>query len=136
MDQLCCKKISIIVPVYNSEKTIEKCIKSLLDLNYPKDEMEIIFIDNGSIDNTLRIFSKYSKNGIKILHQKRRGISLASVMAPHIAAPLLIPQNIPSFSAKSRTVSKAASSPHIIFLSSNFDLYILGTMDSFIFFNP
>jgi len=51
--------ISIIIPVYNAEKTIEKLIKSLINLNYPKNLYEIIFIDNNSTDNSEKIIRKY-----------------------------------------------------------------------------
>jgi glycosyltransferase involved in cell wall biosynthesis len=48
-------KISIIIPTYRSEKTIEKCLQSLLKQNYPKQNYEIIVVDNFSKDNSERI---------------------------------------------------------------------------------
>lgn len=75
-DQSLQKKVSIIVPVYNSERTIEKCIRSLLDLDYPKGKMEIIFVDS-SADSTSKILSKYNSVNMKVLHQRRQGISSA-----------------------------------------------------------
>ena len=47
------KKISIIVPIYNTEKYLEKCIKSILNQNY--ENIEIILINDGSTDNSLNI---------------------------------------------------------------------------------
>src|SRR3989344_507453 len=58
-------KISIIVPFLNEEKYIEQCIKSLIDQNFPKNDYEIIFIDNGSHDNSVRIVKKYPQ--VKLL---------------------------------------------------------------------
>ena len=46
-------KISIIVPVYNSEKYIEKCLKSLLNQTYKN--IEILIVDNNSTDSTANI---------------------------------------------------------------------------------
>ena len=49
--------ISIIVPAYNTEKTIRKCIDSLLRIDYPN--YEILIIEDGSIDKTREILSEY-----------------------------------------------------------------------------
>jgi glycosyltransferase involved in cell wall biosynthesis len=51
--------VSIVVPVFNGEETIEKCLKSLLDLNYPKNKLEIIVVDNNSQDKTPKIVRKF-----------------------------------------------------------------------------
>ncbi len=66
--------ISIIVPVHNSSKYLEKCINSLINQTYKN--IEIICIENGSTDNGLEILNKY-KDKIKILIQKNPGLSLA-----------------------------------------------------------
>ena len=52
-------KITIITPVKNSAKTLEKSIKSLLQQNYPN--LEYIIMDGGSIDSTLDVIKKYEK---------------------------------------------------------------------------
>lgn len=58
--------VSVIVPVYNDEKRIEKCIKSLLNQNYPKNRLEIIIINNNSNDKTVEIIEKYP---VRLLHE-------------------------------------------------------------------
>lgn len=63
-------KISIIVPAYNEEKVIANSIEALLETKYPK--MEIIFVDDGSTDNTLKIASRY-KDKIQVLHKENGG---------------------------------------------------------------
>lgn len=67
------KYISFVVPCYNSEEYMEKCIKSLL---IGKDDVEIIIIDDGSKDNTGKIADKYQKkypNIVKAIHQENGG---------------------------------------------------------------
>ena len=53
--------ISIIVPTYNEEKVIEKRIKNLFELDYPKGKYEIIVVDSGSTDSTTEIVEKLIK---------------------------------------------------------------------------
>jgi cellulose synthase/poly-beta-1,6-N-acetylglucosamine synthase-like glycosyltransferase len=53
--------VSIIVPCYNEEKNIGQALESLLNLNYPKDLIEIIVVDDKSTDNSVEIIQKYTK---------------------------------------------------------------------------
>ena len=50
--------VSIVVPTYNEEKVIEKRIKNLFELDYPKDKYEIIVVDSGSTDSKQRLLKK------------------------------------------------------------------------------
>ncbi|HOX55212.1 MAG TPA: glycosyltransferase, partial [Candidatus Omnitrophota bacterium] len=52
-------KVSIIVPAYNSANKIASCLDSLLELNFPKDQREIIVVDNNSTDRTKEIVLRY-----------------------------------------------------------------------------
>ncbi len=69
--------ISIIVPVYNVEKYIERCLTSLINQSYRN--IEIIVIDDGSTDKSGLICDRIGKidKRIKIVHQKNGGLSLA-----------------------------------------------------------
>lgn len=69
------KKISIIVPVYNVEKYVEKCIQSLINQSYKN--IEIILVDDGSNDRSNKILDEYAKVDSRILtiHQKNKGVS-------------------------------------------------------------
>ena len=58
-------KISIIVPVYNVEEYLEKCIESLIGQTYTN--IEIIFIYNKSTDNSLQKLQQYQKKDSRIL---------------------------------------------------------------------
>lgn len=70
-------KISIIVPVYNSEKFLEKCINSII--NQTLKDIEIIFINDGSTDKSLDILKSYElkDSRIKVLSQNNTGPSCA-----------------------------------------------------------
>ena len=70
-------KISIIVPAYNSEKYIEKCLESLINQTYKN--IEILIIDNNSTDNTANICNKYvmKNKNIKYLFCETKGASAA-----------------------------------------------------------
>ena len=52
--------LSVIVPIYNEEKYIAKCINSMLEQDYPKDDLEIILVDGMSKDKTREIVSTYT----------------------------------------------------------------------------
>lgn len=67
------KYISFVVPCYNSENYMEHCIETLL---IGKDDVEIIIVDDGSIDNTGKIADDYQKKYpsiVKAIHQKNGG---------------------------------------------------------------
>ncbi|MBU1129033.1 MAG: glycosyltransferase, partial [Nanoarchaeota archaeon] len=67
--------VSVLVPVYNEEKSVEQTIKHLLNLNYPKNKIEIILLNDGSTDKTKEIIEKYVKkyNNIKMLNKENSG---------------------------------------------------------------
>lgn len=52
--------LSVICPIYNEEKYIAKCIHSILAQDYPKDDLEVIFVDGMSFDRTREIVAEYS----------------------------------------------------------------------------
>ena len=63
------EKVSIIIPVYNVEKYLEKCLDSIINQSYKN--LEIIIIDDGSTDNSLEIAKEYEKNDSdKIINTK------------------------------------------------------------------
>ncbi len=65
-------KVSIITPSFNSEKTIEDTIKSVLDQTYK--DIEYIIIDGGSKDNTLKVIEKYKDKISKIISEPDKGL--------------------------------------------------------------
>lgn len=72
-------KLSIIVPMYNVEKYIEKCLKSLLNQDLSRDDYEILIINDGSKDRSKHIVNEYMKNNknIRMINQKNGGQSKA-----------------------------------------------------------
>lgn len=70
------KKVSVIVPVYQAENFIQKCVQSIRNQTY--DELEIILIDDGSTDGSLQVCNELQeKDGrIRVIHQENRGVSV------------------------------------------------------------
>ena len=68
-------KVSIIIPVYNGEKYLQKCIESLINQTYKN--IEIIFLNDGSIDNSIKILQKYQKKDkrITLINKENTGVS-------------------------------------------------------------
>lgn len=81
-------EISIIVPIYNVEKYLEKCLKSLLNQTLPKEKFEIILIDDGSTDSSGLIADTYAKNFpfIRVVHKKNAGLPQARKTGVSIAS--------------------------------------------------
>ena len=69
------KKISIIVPIYNMEQYLERCLLSLIHQDY--QNLEIILINDGSTDNSINICNKYKKidNRIIVINKAHSGLS-------------------------------------------------------------
>ena len=67
--------ISVIIAVYNCEKYIERCLKSVTNQNY--DNFEVIVIDDGSTDKSIEICNKLKEknNKINIIHKRNTGVS-------------------------------------------------------------
>ena len=69
--------ISIIIPAYNAEKTLKKCIKSVLRQTYKN--YELIIVDDGSEDNTVAISDFYAErySAVQVIHSENQGVSSA-----------------------------------------------------------
>ena len=76
-------KLSIILPVYNVAKFIPDCLDSLLCQDLPKDEYEIICVNDGSPDNSVEVIEGYAKlhSNIKIISQPNSA-STAAIPEP------------------------------------------------------
>jgi cellulose synthase/poly-beta-1,6-N-acetylglucosamine synthase-like glycosyltransferase len=76
-------KVSIIVAAYNSQDTIEECIKSILAQNYPKDFFEVIVMDGGSKDATVKIAEKFPIKVVSIRLNAPAAYNYAMKIAAH-----------------------------------------------------
>lgn len=65
-------KVSIIIPVYNGEETIGKCLDALIGQDYPKEDYEIVVVDDGSMDRTREIVKEYPVRLIEMHENKGR----------------------------------------------------------------
>ena len=74
-------KLSIIVPIYNVEAYIEKCAKSLLNQNVTKDTYEVIFVNDGTKDNSISVLCKtidFTKHeNFHLIEKENGGLSSA-----------------------------------------------------------
>lgn len=70
-------KYSVIVPIYNREKSIKKCVDSIL--RQSEKDFELILVDDGSTDNSLKICKDFEKtdNRIIVIHKENGGVSSA-----------------------------------------------------------
>lgn len=69
-------KVSVIVPVFNAESTIEKCIKSVLTQSL--NSVQLILINDGSTDSTYNVLAKYEEDdNILVVHKFNEGVSIA-----------------------------------------------------------
>ncbi len=65
--------VTVVVPAYNEEKTITKTVKSLLRLNYPKNKINLVVVDDGSTDNTYALAKKIKAKNLKVYGKKNGG---------------------------------------------------------------
>lgn len=71
------KKLSVVVPVYNVEEYLKRCVDSIINQNYPN--IEIILVDDGSKDSSGKICDILAAKDkrIKVIHQSNGGLSAA-----------------------------------------------------------
>lgn len=78
-------KISVIIPVYNTEKHLKKCLESVI--NQSLSDIEIICVNDGSVDNSLNILEEYARldSRIVLINQENKGVSRARNIALKLA---------------------------------------------------
>lgn len=117
--------ISIIVPVYNVELYLDKCIQSILAQSYPN--FELLLIDDGSSDGSKEICDKYAKldSRIRVFHRINGGVSSARNAGLEKAKGDWI-----AFIDADDWVFPNFLSDFVANLENNVDLYIQGYVDS------
>ena len=82
INYICCNKInkqelydiSILIPMYNSKNTIERCINSIINQK-TKYSYEVIVVNDGSTDGSVKLLNKIKTNNVKIINQSNKGIA-------------------------------------------------------------
>ena len=81
--------VSIVMPTLNSMRTLDACLKSIREQNYPQEKIEIIIIDGGSTDATKQTAEKYNckfiEGGYKDNQEPRKGIGLLNASKDLVA---------------------------------------------------
>jgi cellulose synthase/poly-beta-1,6-N-acetylglucosamine synthase-like glycosyltransferase len=106
--------VSVIMPAYNEGRFISGSLRSLLGLDYPRDRLEIIVVDDGSTDDTYRVAKSFERKGgpVKVLRKenggkgaalnfgikKARGELVATMDADSYVTPSTLSEMIPYFS--------------------------------------
>lgn len=69
--------VSVVVPVYNVEKYLDRCVQSVVGQTY--DNLEIILVDDGSTDGSAVICDNWASSDgrIKVIHKKNAGLGMA-----------------------------------------------------------
>ena len=72
-------KLSIIIPVYNVEKFITRCLHSCVSQNLSINEFEIVVVNDGTRDNSMKFVSQFAEeySNISIINQENKGLSAA-----------------------------------------------------------
>lgn len=72
--------VSVIVPAYNEEMYIGGCLESIKSQEYPKEKIEIIVVNDGSTDNTIKIIENHKQecNNFRVITQKNSGAAIAT----------------------------------------------------------
>lgn len=118
-------KISFIIPVYNSEQYLERCLNSLI--NQTEKNIEVIIIDDGSIDMSSEIIDNFSKidRRINAVHKNNEGVSIAR----NIGIKLAKSEYIMFLDADDWLAPNAAEIMYESIIDSNSDLLICENID-------
>jgi len=66
--------ISVVIPAYNEEQYLDRCLEALARQIYPVDRFEVIVVDNGSTDATAELARRY---GVRVIAEPRKGVAYA-----------------------------------------------------------
>ena len=80
------KKLSVVVPIYNAEKTLHRCVDSILNQTF--FDLEVVLIDDGSTDSSLNICEEYAKRDdrVVVFHKENAGLVAARKSGVEIAS--------------------------------------------------
>ena len=85
------RMVSIVVPVHDGAAFLAAKLESILELDYPRERMEIFVVDDGSADRTPEIAREFSSQGVRLLCQPKSGKAAALTHAiPQVAGEILV----------------------------------------------
>jgi glycosyltransferase involved in cell wall biosynthesis len=70
-------KISVIIPVFNKEKFLGRCMRSIFSQTVNKEDYEVILIDDGSTDRSVKVLERYLSDIVLITHDVNKGLPAA-----------------------------------------------------------
>jgi cellulose synthase/poly-beta-1,6-N-acetylglucosamine synthase-like glycosyltransferase len=94
-------KFSLIVPTKNEDAVIRRCLDGILNMNYPKDKMQVIVVDGQSADNTCKICSEFSEKypeSVQVISEKT---AKGKPAALNLALPFITGDIVGTFDADS-----------------------------------
>src|SRR5579864_1983758 len=85
------RTVSFVIAVYNGEKFLERKLRTILSLNYPRALMEILVVSDGSTDRTDEIARSFAGEGVKFLRVARGGKAAAlNAAVPLVSGEILV----------------------------------------------
>src|SRR5579862_9425372 len=85
------RSVSFVIAVYNGEKFLERKLRTILSLNYPREFMEILVVSDGSTDRTDEIARSFAPEGVKFLRVERGGKAAAlNAAVPLVSGEILV----------------------------------------------
>ena len=78
---------SVVIPLYNKQNYIKETIKSVLNQTF--QDLEIVIVNDGSKDDSVKVVESIQDDRIKLLHQKNSGVSVATISKSISSAPIL-----------------------------------------------
>lgn len=131
-------KLSVIIPALNEERLIEKCLKSIIRQNVPRNDYEIIVVDGGSQDRTVKIAKKYADT---VLSSDRKGIGYQQNFgARHASGNILLFLHADTYLITERVFQRvlryfrdkdvvAVAISHILYPENSYGIKIFNFMD-------
>src|SRR5215475_8814524 len=85
------RSVSFVIAVYNGEKFLERKLRTILALHYPRELMEILVVSDGSTDRTDEIARSFAGEGVKFLRVERGGKAMAlNAGVPLVSGDILV----------------------------------------------
>lgn len=84
-------RVSVIIAVYNGERFLEEKLRSVLELDYPRENLEVIVASDGSTDQTVAVAMRFAADGVKLLSLPRGGKPAAlNAAVPQASGEILV----------------------------------------------